>query len=71
MNDRLFFGYFDALDLFQLFNARLHLFCLGCLGAEAVDKCLKVLNLNALTPGPNPAPLQPSRTDSQIQEAFS
>src|SRR6201994_3668017 len=32
---------------------------------------IEVLNLNALTPGPNPAPLQPSRTDSQIQEAFS
>ena len=33
-----FFGDLDALDLFQLFDARLNLFCLGGLVAEAVDE---------------------------------
>ncbi|HEY4906926.1 MAG TPA: hypothetical protein VIH74_05700, partial [Candidatus Acidoferrum sp.] len=32
---------------------------------------IEVLNLNALTPGPNPAPLRASTTDNLQQEAFS
>jgi chemotaxis signal transduction protein len=32
---------------------------------------IEVLNLNALTPGPNPAPLRTLATDNQAQEAFS
>jgi chemotaxis signal transduction protein len=32
---------------------------------------IEVLNLNALTPGPNPAPLQAAQTNNQPQEAFS
>jgi chemotaxis signal transduction protein len=32
---------------------------------------IEVLNLNALTPGPNPAPLRASTTDNLHQEAFS
>ena len=32
---------------------------------------IEVLNLNALTPGPNPAPLRALATDNQQQEAFS
>ncbi len=45
---RLFFGNLDALDLFQLLNAALHLLGLGGLGAEAVDEGFKVLDLLAL-----------------------
>ena len=48
MDDRLFFGDFDALDLFELLDARLHLLGLGGLGAEAVDEGFKVLDLVAL-----------------------
>jgi chemotaxis signal transduction protein len=32
---------------------------------------IEVLNLNALTPGPNPAPLRASTADNLHQEAFS
>ena len=32
---------------------------------------IEVLNLNALTPGPNPAPLRASTTDNLQQDAFS
>jgi hypothetical protein len=35
----------DALDLFQFFDAALHLLGLGGLGAEAVDEGLQVLDL--------------------------
>ena len=48
MNDRLFFGNLDALDLFQFLDADLHLLGLGGLGAEAIDERLKVLDLVAL-----------------------
>ena len=48
MNHRLFFGNLDSLDLFQLFDAALYLFCLGGLSAEAVDERLQMLDLDAL-----------------------
>ena len=32
---------------------------------------IEVLNLNALTPGPNPAPLRVAATDAIQQEALS
>ena len=48
VDDRLFFGNLDALDLFQLLDARLHLLGLGRLGAEAIDEGFEVLDLFAL-----------------------
>ncbi len=48
VNDRLLFGDFDALDLFEFLDARLHLLGLGCLGAEAIEECFEVLDLLAL-----------------------
>ncbi len=44
VNDRLLFGNFDALDLIELLDARLHLFGLRGLVAEAVDERFKVLD---------------------------
>src|ERR1700722_6808600 len=48
VDDRLFFRNLDALNLFELFNARLHLLGLGRLGAKAIDEGLKMLDLDAL-----------------------
>ncbi len=48
VDDRLFFGNLDALDLFELLDARLHLLGLGGLGAEAIDEGFEVLDLVAL-----------------------
>ena len=47
MNRRLLFGNLDALDLFQLLDAALHLLGLGGLRAEAVDEGLQMLDLHA------------------------
>ena len=44
VNDRLFFGNLDALDLFQFLDPRLHLLGLGGLVAEAIDEGLKMLD---------------------------
>ena len=44
VDDWLFFGNLDALDFFQLLDARLHLLGLGGLGAEAIDEGLKMLD---------------------------
>jgi hypothetical protein len=48
VDDRLFFGDLDALDLFEFLDAGLHLFGLGGLGAEAIDEGFEVLDLLAL-----------------------
>ena len=48
VNDRLFFGNLDALDLFEFLDAALHLLRFGSLGAEAIDEGLKMLDLLAL-----------------------
>jgi hypothetical protein len=48
VDDRLFFGNLDALDLLQFLDARLHLLGLGGLGAEAVDEGFEMLDLIAL-----------------------
>ena len=48
VDDRLLLGNLDALDLFQFLDAALHLLGLGGLRAEAIDECLKVLDLLAL-----------------------
>ncbi len=48
VDDRLFFWNLDALDLFQFFDARLHLLGLGGLRAEAIDEGFKMLDLVAL-----------------------
>ena len=48
VDDRLFFRNLDALDLFELLDAPLHLLGLGGLVAEAVDEGFKMLDLVAL-----------------------
>ena len=48
MDRRFFFGDLDALDLFELLDARLHLLGLGGLRAEAVDEGLERLDAVAL-----------------------
>ncbi len=44
MDDRLFLGNLDALDLFELLDARLHLLRFRRLVAKAVDERLKMLD---------------------------
>ena len=48
MNDRLFVGDLDALDLVELLDAALHLLGLGGLVAEAVDEGFELLDALAL-----------------------
>ena len=48
MDNRLFFRYLDPLNLFQFFNAALHLLCFSRLRPEPVDESLKMLYLDAL-----------------------
>ncbi len=48
MNDRLFVGDLDALDLFELLDAALHLLGLSGLVAEAVDEGFELLDALAL-----------------------
>ncbi len=48
VNGLLFGGQLDALDLFQLLDAALHLFGLGGLVAEAIDEGFQLLDALAL-----------------------
>jgi hypothetical protein len=48
VDDRLFLGNLDALDLFEFLDARLHLLGLGGLRAKAIDEGFKMLDLLAL-----------------------